>query len=315
MPIGDLISASDYNNIRTKIAAVMGTGRTPSSSFVYDASYGYGQILISSDVSSTATITKLQWDQLRFDIYNALYHQTGSPPSVTQVNAGDVITFGVSRPNTQYNTLSDTARTNRLNIGIGQYGETSSVANATRTGDWVSSATVVLTADFSNANNARYFFNSGGQIKIRAARSGGDSTSQNTEWSKFLTNVGARGYGANNTSVYFYNLTTTPQEFFTTTYGSTAYSSSRFSLDAYCDVANNSAGTARYVYIRLRLSDPYTDPTQGRPGNPLPNDVVNGTLTVYADELKASGILQPAPATGNFTITSPNYSFGSISTS
>lgn len=316
MPVGDLISASDYNNIRRKVSAVMGTGRDPSTSaFLFDASHGYGQTVVSSDVSNSATVTKNQWDLLRFDIYNALYHQTGVAPTIVQVNSGDVIKFGAAEPNTRYDTLSTTARTNRFDLGFGQYGESTGVASQSRVGDWVSSASVVLTADFGNANNARYFFNSGGQIKLRATRTGGDATSQNTEWSKFLNNVGARGYGANNTSLYFYNLTNSPQQFYTTTYGSTTYSNSRFSLDAYCDVANNSAGTARYVYIRLRLSDPYTDPTQGNPGNPLPNDVVNGTLSVFVDQLTPSGVLQPAPATGNFTITSPSYSFSTISVS
>lgn len=317
MPAGDLISASDYNNIRKKVSAVMGTGRDPSnpSLFLYDASHGYGQTIISSDVATAATVTKSQWDQLRFDIYNALFHQTGTVPTITQVNIGDVITFGVSQPNSQYDTLATTARTNRYNLGTGQFGETTGVATVNRSGDWVSSASVVLTADFGNANTARYFFNSGGQIKIRATRTGGDATSQNSNWSSFLNNVGARAYGANNTSLNYYSLTTSPQQFYTTTYGSTAYSNSSFSLDAYCDVANNSAGTARYVYIRLRLSDPYTDPTQGRPGNPLPNDVVNGTLSVFVDQLTPSGVLQPAPATGNFTITGPSYSFSAISAS
>jgi len=97
------------------------------------------------------------------------------------------------------------------------------------------------------------------------------------------------------------------------------YSNNRFSLDAYCDVASNSAGTARYVYIRVRLEDIYRDPDDVAPSGPgqrtPPNDVVNGTVTITADELKPSGVLQPSPTTGNFTITGPTYSFGAISAS
>lgn len=321
MPAGDLISASDYNNIRKKVSAVMGTGRDPSnpSLFLYDASHGYGQTVISSDVSTASTVTKNQWDQLRFDIYNALFHQTGTAPTITQVNSGDVITFGVSQPNSQYDTLATTARTNRYNLGTGQFGETTGVATVSRTGDWGVSSTVILTADFGSANTARYFFNSGGQIKIRASRTGGDSTSQNSNWSSFLTNVGTRAYGANNTALNYYSLTNSPQQFYTTTYGSTVYTNNRFSLDAYCDIANNSSGGARYVYIRVRLQDIYQDPDDTAPSGPgqrtPPNDIVNGTLTITADELKATGVLQPSPATGNFTVTSPTYSFGSITAS
>ena len=82
MAIGDFISATDYNSIRTKIQNVMAIGT---------GNLGYGQTTFSSLVSAGNSVTKAQWDALRYDIYNAVLHQTGSPPSIATVVVGDVI--------------------------------------------------------------------------------------------------------------------------------------------------------------------------------------------------------------------------------
>ncbi len=98
MAIGDFISATDYNSIRTKIINVMSTG---------SGNFGYGQTTFSSLVSAGNTVTKTQWDSLRYDIYNAILHQTGSAASLVQVAVGDVIRFGASNPNSQYDTVAN----------------------------------------------------------------------------------------------------------------------------------------------------------------------------------------------------------------
>ncbi len=313
MAAGDLISATDYNNIRKKVVAVMGTGKDGGASYLYDATYGYGQTVLSSNVATTATVTKTQWDQLRYDLYNVLYHQTGTIPSITSATVGSVITYGPTHPNTQYDTLASTAVTNRFSVGTGQYIETLAKASTSRTTNWSTSVECTITCDFGTADDARYFFNSGGEIKIRASRTGGDATQQNTMWSSILSGAGTRSFGGQlpNTGftpmdgLNFYRLTSTAQRYYTTT-GSSPYATNRYSLWAYCDVANNSAGTARYLYIKVVLDDPYVDPPLGTPpastADVGPEDIVNGTLTVTVDEKKADGILQPAPSTGNFTI-------------
>jgi hypothetical protein len=66
--VGNIIPASDYNNIQTKIAGVMGPGSGQS---------GYGQTLSSAQVSSTSVITASGWAALRSDLLKARQHQTG----------------------------------------------------------------------------------------------------------------------------------------------------------------------------------------------------------------------------------------------
>ena len=74
-----------------------------------------------------------------------------------------------------------------------------------------------------------------------------------------------------------------------------------------CSEATNINGTASQITFRITWRDNYTDP-----GAPAPGDLVDGTLTLLVDELKASGPLLPG---GAFTITSPTYSASAISAS
>jgi hypothetical protein len=300
MPVGDLISATDYNTIRNTITSVVGTG---------SASRGYGQTInASSAVTTTNQVTKAQWDLLRFDIYNALLHQTGSAPSIVTVGVGDVVRFGVSHPNSQYSTLATTADTNRFNVGTGQFLENLNVATRSTTDGWTSQAYCDVTVTFGTADQARYFFNSGGKIRITTTRTGGSGTAQNSSWSTVLTNAGARNYDG----IGFYSLTSSFSTYYTAT-ATGAYSANTYRLQARVNVANNSAGTATILTIRVLLTDPYTDPPVIGPSGPVapsgpfpPSDGVDGTLTTVVDEIKATGFLQPSGAA--WSVASPTVS-------
>jgi hypothetical protein len=315
MPTGDLILEKDYTDIRTKVVNLLGTG---------SGSSGYGQTIQSPSVSVGAQITKQQYDLLRFDLYNVLFHQTGTVPSIAQPAANSIITYGVSQPNNQFDILANSAITNRFAVVAGQFAERFNVINTTRTAAWSNSISSTITAEFASSNAARFFFNSGGQIRVRTSRSGGAGTSQNNSWTSILSSAGTQTFGAQIPSTgfspmngtNFYRLTNGFQRFYTTL-GSSPYASNRYSIDAACDVANNASGTARFVYIRVVLDDPYTDPPVGTPpafaGDIGPEDVIDGSLTTIVDELCATGILQPAPSTGGFTIAAPTYSISAFS--
>lgn len=297
MAIGDFINAADYNAIRTKIIGVLGTGSSSS---------GYGQTTQSTAVATGNTVTKTQWDALRYDIYNCLYHQTGSVPTLVQVNSGDVIRYGASHPNTAYDTAANTAITNRFNLGTGQY-VTENQGSVSKTDSWYSSVSATVTVNFASASNARYFFNSGGKVRFSSSRTGGTSVAQNTSWSSLLSAVGTQSFDGVTGSVNFYTLTSSYQTFYTRA-GSSPYASNSFNIDALCNVANNSSGTATQITFRIRWVDSYTDP-----GTPAPGDSVDGTLTLNVDQIRASGYLYPQPAAGNFTITGPSsYTISSI---
>jgi len=288
------------------------------------------QELKSSAKADHDLISQTDWDNLRFDIVNTKTHQDGAAPTITDINEGDLLRFS---NNTQYANLVSNIGSNRFSVGPGQF----ITENATTpqgqalvstrsyqlpTTFWTASLTCEITVTFVNSNLCRWFFNSGGEIRIITSRTGGTSNQQNNNWSSLLASAGQRSFGAqiptagfspmNGTN--FYRLTSSYQTYYSLS-SSSPYSANSYNLDARCDVANNSSGTARTVYLRVRLLDSYQDPDVLAGTTQFfhpPEDQVDGTFTVSVTEKRASGILIPS---GTFTITRPTYSITQLGSS
>jgi hypothetical protein len=296
---GLIIEAVDYNTIRTKIISIMGIGAGQS---------GYGQTLLSSPVAFGNTVTKAQWDNLRFDIFNARLHQDGLSPTIVTAISGQPVRYGAGHPNNQYNTQADTAVANKFNIGTGQF-VIESATSATRTTAWNSSLTATVTVTFSTAEQARYFFNSGSKIRCASSRTGGTASPQNSSWSNILDSAGTVAFGGNTLGLNFYNLTASYQTFFNLS-SSAPYTANQYRIEVVSNIADNTLGGATTLTFRVTYTDTYT---YTGPGSPSIPDNVDGTLTLTVDELRASGTLQPL-GTGPFVITSPtSYSISGIS--
>ena len=298
MTIGTSIFASQYVAIQDKAQSLLGAGSTTK---------GYGQTVQSADVFVGNIITKAQWDLLRFDVINIKMHQDGVMPAVVQVATGDAIGFGPGSPNTNYDILLEQAIVNKFVLADNQSIVTAK-ATETYSPPWATQAQTTLTCVFADATTARYFFNSGGKIRITSTLAAtGTPTAQVNAWVNFLASVGTRSFGADtDPAINYYTLTNVYQIFYQSSLSS-PYSANNYKLEAKTNVSNNSTGTASEVQIRNTLSDTYTDP--GPEPSPPPGDSVVGTLTVNVVEVKASGLLQPS---GNFTVTSPTYSLSSI---
>jgi len=321
MAVNDIIKTSDYNTLRNSIIQVIGNG---------SATYGYGQPIRSSAKADNEVISQTDWDLLRFDIVNTRLHQDGANPTIKDIQEGELLSFG---NNTQYSNLISTATSlpNRLTVGTGQFltepattpagaALTSSRAFSLPTTSWNSLLQCEITVGFTNADLCRWFFNSGGEIRITSSRTGGTSNSQNSDWSSLLTSAGQRSFGAQTPETglpspigssamdakNFYRLTSTYQNYYSLA-SSSPYTSNSYNLDARCDVADNRNGTATTVYLRVRFVDNYTDPGPGGP--PFTGDEVDGTFTVTVSEKRATGTLLPS---GTFTITRPTYSITAL---
>ncbi len=317
MPIGDLISSTDYNNIRTKIFNIMGTGSSTS---------GYGQTTnAASAVSAGAQVTKLQWDNLRYDIYNAIVHQTGSAPAITVLNEGDVIRYGTSHPNFQYNTLADQAITNKFNLGTGQF-VTEVIGSQTRSSNWSTGVSSTVTINFTDNNACRYFFNSGGKIRFSSTRAGGDGTLQDQRWSSLLSGAGqpyfaadsslypASGGNATYNNIGYWQLTTSDQTVWYFT-ASSPYTANSWRLSA--RLASGTTATATSVILTVSWVDSYQDPDVLAGMSPLlnpPGDTVTGTLSLSVDQVRARGALAPGLVAGSFSVAGPILSGGAAST-
>lgn len=305
MAAGSNIAAADYNSIQSKIFSVLGTG---------SGTFGYGQPLSSSPVAAGNTITAVQWQQLYNDLVSAKLHQEDNIPNLFQVIKGTPIRFDEGNPVREYDRIADQCIAARFNIGIGRslvVSDPNTMSNS-RTGPWSIKAQCEITITFPDAESARHFFNAGGKIRTISSRTGGSLTAQNNAWTSILSSAGAQEFSGNIANIEnFYTLTDQYRTFYIRSL-STPYSANFYKLEAKTNVANNSTGTASILTIRTTWQDDYIDPdvASGFPAdtNP-PIDQVDGTLSISVEEVKAIGNLIPL---GQFTITSPSYTVGTI---
>jgi hypothetical protein len=304
MSVKPLITAADYNNIRNKVDRILGTGV---------GSEGYGQSLQSQTVNPLSpppndVITAEQWNTLRNDIITIRQHQIGESGNVPTVTKGATIRSGISNPVNGFDLILDQLAETRFNVGSNRVSIIPRESTSF-TGTWSRSAVCTLTIEFATSDFARYFFNSGGQIRFNSSRSGGSITPQNNAWSQVLISAGPRTFGGNLLDpINFYTLTDEYQTFFIFS-ASTPYSANSYRLSVKSNRSNNSQGAANIVQFEIRWQDNYIDPDTLNPDFPGTGtifdgvtDEVDGTLSVTIEEIKES----------IFLITSPMYSISSI---
>jgi hypothetical protein len=234
----------------------------------------------------------------------------------------------VDAPVTTYDALADTLIANRFNLGAGQSAvaiPASSPRSRTYTGGgdiWNSSISCTIDVQWPSANAARFFWNSGGQIRITSSRSGGSSTTQNTQWTSILSSAGTQSFGGNAPATNWYTLTNSFQQYYTLA-GSSPYGSNSYNLLArVTDTANNSSGAAANSQFLVQFVDNYVDPGIAALGAGLPtqtattadfppDDSVDGTFSIAVSLVYATGVLVPS-GFGNFTVTQPTVTFGAL---
>lgn len=289
----------DFNSLRNKIIKIIGNG---------SGQYGYGQTIQSSAVFEGNIVSSAQWNGLRYDLLNILIHQTGSTPSITEIIKGQVIRQGAGDPIQEYDRIIDAATFTRFELAPSQSLVTA-VSTKNYSSAWTTQAQMTAQLNFGSADAARFFFNSGGKINFVSSRSGGSSTAQNNAWTNVLNNAGTISFGGDSENLDFYTLTNFYQVRELATL-STPYSANNYKIEALCNVANNSAGTATSITFRITWLDSYSETFPNTVVAPA--DQVDGTLSLSIEEVKASGNLQP---TGSFTITSPSYTISNITAS
>ena len=173
-----LIQASDFNTLAGgnptttsgTINAVWATGGTNA---------GYGQTAVAN-VSAGGTVTASDWANIVNNTANSASHQGTSITSVTAPSSGGTVTYLSAVP-----TNLTTIYTSRLNAA--SQGSTS--ANAVSTvATWSDKAVWTHTVTFANGDAARYFFNSGGQLKVTCSHPSG--TGINLLLNNLASNVG-----------------------------------------------------------------------------------------------------------------------------
>ena len=174
----DSVQASDFNTLAGGATPAINTHNITWATG--SGSSGYGQTALAN-VSAGGTVTAAaQWTTLVTDTSNAAIHQGTTITSVTAPAAGATITYNSAIP-----TNLQTIYSNRLNASI----QGSSTSNTATFGSvWQNSLTFTFSATFANGDAARYFFNSGGQIKMTCSHPAG--TGINELFNALSTEIG-----------------------------------------------------------------------------------------------------------------------------
>ena len=298
---GGLIQATDYNNF---------VGTSPSSTAnqintiwaIGNGQYGYGQTALGTVSAGTNTVTAAQWASVINTLNSIKTHQTGSGTGISAPTAGGLVsylsTFSSSLSTAYTNALSFNSQGTTTTGSTFSPGETAANTNVAQT------FTITRTATFASADQARYFFNAGGQLNfVVSSVANNDSTSRSgdmvtlaaTNFGGFSAFRAASGGGrtgsggtvaTNATNIGYYNLTTSAQTLVSITSATSGYTGDTLSLTVQSNGAqgsNSDKGTVitfvltLYSAARSTLSAPSW---AGVGTAPVVNTVVNDTINV-----------------------------------
>ena len=233
---GSVIEATDYNNFANvsgnNINTVWSTGTGDK---------GWGQTAIST-VSIGGTVTATQWATLVSNLATAGQQTSSTLTSRTQPVVGNVIAI-LANVATDINTIT-LNRGNAAASGTeyGVFSGTTSKTSATGSGQDAWTITFTHTVTFPSANQARYFWNAGGIVRLKYGKSS-TGTDHDADWNQLAgfcgsinitgrvntntqliagtsytgtTRIGGSGGTQTtlNTTVGWYNLTGTPTTIF-----------------------------------------------------------------------------------------------------
>ena len=297
----DIIAAADFNAFANQLDLVYGVGFGDS---------GYGQTTFSlSTIAVDDKIQSAEWSALINAAEVCSQHQTSvidpNMPLIGQVAVNEIIEAHESSPPTSdpsdINSSLDTLTTNRLTADAGSTTLFSNFLISTRGVSWSVGLEHIFTMVFPTVDDARHFFNSGGEIRMRGSRSGGAGTPQNADWTALLSSLGAGVvFSANTTAapvgtpaaIGYFQLTISFQQIFTVT-GSGAYAANDVTIFARTQDGPQgpNGDTGRFLEFRVEYNDDHTN---------VFFDTVDGTITSDIDILQATTFLTitaPTPTT------------------
>jgi len=286
------ILATDYNVIQSKVALVLGSGT---------GNTGYGQTVISSQVSSRTNVTYTQWNNLRIDLLKARQHQTGNDMSSFLTVASATVNV-TDADRTAFTSMANDIQdqTNRLiTPPPSQATRENLVAVQQRATAWNGSLTQTVTVTFSNADSARYFFNTGSQIEFGLSRSLGTSNTKNATWTAMFAGMGVISFKHDSTAcsgtgnpaatIGYYELSTDDKLIFQKLAPAGAYADNRFFILA----RKGDIGLEQIIFT-IRMED-----SSGGPIDENPDGLLTSTVQVYyATGDNVSVLKPPATTTG-----------------
>jgi len=205
-----IVDAARFNNLQSRIALILGAGAGTN---------GYGQTLASANVNSDDDDNILASDinNIYADMLKARIHQVG-PTSLSiaqiiqnrNVVAEDTSTFvddngvetsdpdGDKKGIADFEDLMTDIETDKFLVHTSQASLESSI-NSIRTSNWNGLIFHEVAVTFTDEDERRHFFNTGGQIRFSASNTVA-STPKGLDWAELCSEIG--------TVVFDYNTTT-----------------------------------------------------------------------------------------------------------
>ena len=289
------IRRADYNNVQTTVANVLGTGT---------GDRGYGQTVLSSQVSVSNKVSVNDYANLKNDIISAYKHIYGTTPSLVDASESlKVKANALTAPYKQYELYANILDARRLSEPPGSQSLTTNHGTITYTSDWTALLTATVQVSFTTAEKARFFFNSGGEFRFFSSRTGGTSNTHNNTWTSLLGTAGTQAFGGGQPSLgttptdgtNYHRLTSSFQPWYE------ANASSPYA-ENYYRISARHTGTPNVIQFKIEWEDDYF-------AGDAALDTVDGTLAYAVTSLKATGTLSPS---GTFTIETPTVTLGTI---
>lgn len=304
---GSSILASDYNNFtggqEPTVAFASSAAATNKASGIFGVGYGdrgYGQTGISLPAKSSGnSVLASNWSALRDAINTCASHQgtavTLLPPAAS--SGGNIIAHEQDAPSSNaydYQNMLANIDTNRFNTNSGaSMTLTPSALTIVRNTTWSLHILCRANYNFTTKDQARYFFNSGGEIRIVLTQTT-QSNSQSINWGNVFSGIGTIAIKANTTTrtgtlgsplasgYYQIHYHTDVMVFNGSNIGTGAYSSNDVYVSTFGLDTPGANGDKGYIFrVNISLYDQHTGPS----------DIVNAGTTATFGFLKATSPL------------------------
>lgn len=305
---GDTITASDINTFLADTRLVYGVG---------SGDYGYGQTTINQAnvAATTSIISSAEWSNLRTMVAKCRDHQGFSTTTLvplSELEIGKIVTaHETGSPSLNaydVNGFITAIGLNRLEAASSSMTLTTSAYTLTRSSTWNTTISGVFDVSFGSENAARYFFNSGGQLRLRVVHPNGGGT-KDADWRTILaTKIGTMTLKANTfgisgsqtsvvSNVGFYALSSNSGSPTTLingqNIGSGAYAVNDFTVTArVLNRAGANGGNGSGIRFSVTLNDQYAT---------APDGMLLAGTAIHLDVLRAtthlSGIVAPTVTT------------------
>lgn len=183
--VGGLIQATDYNGFVSttsgaNVNATWSTGATNS---------GWGQTALGT-VSAGGTVTATQWASL-VNTLVSMGAQTGTTiTSRTAPTTGATISVLAAVNTDLTNCYNNRGNATTSGTQFGTFSGTTSKTSATGSGQSAWTITFTHTITFPSADQARYFFNAGGIIRLQYGKTS-TGTDHDADWNTFAGQCGS----------------------------------------------------------------------------------------------------------------------------